>query len=99
MERKNLPERVNLPNRYKDKNYLEFNGMNYTLVLENNWCRYSPIEEKDGITECAFIDPSGGPFLHIGDAFKYHEDLKDKIISRIYIEPKNGYHIVLSDEL
>lgn len=99
MEKRNLPERINLPNRYRDENYLEFNGVDYILILEHNWCRYSPIKEKGGIIECAFIDPSGGPFLHIGDTFKYHEDLKDKIISRIYVEYGNEYHIVLSDEL
>lgn len=58
-------KKIELLNRYGDKNYLEEVSPNkYKLVLDPNSgsFRYGFVE-KDHYT---FVDPSGGPFMRIG---------------------------------
>ena len=82
-----MEKMIQLPNRYGDKNYLEFlrKGRDlqhliwYKLNLENNLgirTGYSkPTYSDKYIT---FIDPSGGPFMEIGK-FKVGDLLLKKV--------------------
>lgn len=65
-----FPSKLYLPNRYGDKNYLRlFDAFRqdrwiaeYKLILENK------LPFQCGVREGKyFIDPSGGPFLTVGD--------------------------------
>ena len=82
-----MEKKIQLPNRYGDKNYLEFwykgrtseHILWYKLNLENNLgirTGYSkPTYSDKYIT---FIDPSGGPFMEIGK-FKVGDLLLKKV--------------------
>lgn len=98
MQRKNTKmEIIPLFNRYKDKNILEFNGEDYTLKTKYNRIRYSEIEGTDKIQ---FVDPSGGPFMKIGESLSGKAIIKgaDKIkIESIYLK-EGEFHFVLKHE-
>ena len=58
-------KKIKLPNRYGDKNYLEEVEPNkYKLVLDSNSgnLRFGFIEENYH----EYVDPSGGPFMKVG---------------------------------
>lgn len=64
-------EKILLPNRYGDKNYLILQSSEgdlgyYKLVLQDNLC-IRVIAGEDGEFNNPFaIDPSGGPYMSIG---------------------------------
>lgn len=55
-----IPKKIELYNRYNDKNYLEkVQDNKYKLCLENHYLRM--INNEDGSIRA--VDPSGGPFI------------------------------------
>ena len=70
-------KRVELPNRYGDKNYLEEVSTNkYKLILkEDNHVRFGFMEEG----HYTFVDPSGGPFMSVGHQVEGIEGVLAKI--------------------
>lgn len=77
-------ERIQLSNRYGDKNYLEKIDENiYILRLAENskdYCRFGLREGHDWEDkEYDFVDPSGGPFIQINNYC-----INDKPVKYIY---------------
>lgn len=87
MEEKKI---IELGNRYGAKNYLELIGddtyvLRFSDPQEGNWCRVGLAEGHSWEDhEYYFVDPSGGPFLSIGNKIT-----EDKVITRIYLEENN----------
>lgn len=71
-------KKIKLPNRYGDKNYLEEVGPNkYKLVLDpnNGNLRFGFIEKNHH----EYVDPSGGPFMEVGQEIPGVESILAKI--------------------
>lgn len=64
-------KKIELGNRYGDRNYLEQVDENmYILRLDPQSADYCRVGLKEGTEwedkEYSFVDPSGGPFIHVG---------------------------------
>ena len=71
-------KKIKLPNRYGDRNYLEEVEPNkYKLVLDSNSgnLRFGFIEENYH----EYVDPSGGPFMRVGQEIPGVEGILAKI--------------------
>ena len=71
-------KKIKLPNRYGDRNYLEEVEPNkYKLVLDSNSenLRFGFIEEN----HYEYVDPSGGPFMRVGQEIPGVEGIVAKI--------------------
>ena len=79
-------ETIHLYNRYGSDVKLSFVKDNLAILdvpeEEAGWVRVGLIENS---TDYKFIDPSGGPFISVGDNFK------GKIIKRIFNENNKFY--------
>lgn len=88
-----MSEKISLPNRYGDKNYLEKVDENkYALRFGSeevgNYCRVGLAEGYSWEdNEFYFVDPSGGPFISVGSEIEPGVPIK-----RIYSE-SNTYYI------
>jgi hypothetical protein len=83
-----------MKNRYGDKYSFEPIGDNiYKFVMTGdsmNWCRYGGQENQDGIdyNNLGFFDPSGGPFISVGNELeigivKHIKSTADGIIIKV----------------
>lgn len=81
---KKTKEKIELPNRYGNKNYLKLipgTTNKYELVFDDASCYYRIGKDNDG--NLAFIDPEGGPMIDVGCSFgdkklvKLEEDLEN----------------------
>lgn len=62
-----LGNKIKLPNRYGNKNYLETIGENtYRLILDDN----NHYLRVLGIDTIEAIDPEGGPYMQVGEIIK-----------------------------
>lgn len=79
-----MNDNIELYNRYGDKNYLEkVDDHIFILRLDNESKDYCRFGLREGHTwddkEYDFVDPAGGPFIHVG-SYK----IEDKPVSYIY---------------
>jgi len=84
--------KVTYHNRYRDKIIFEHNGDEVTMT-GGKWIRYS--WDDDGNT--TMVDPSGGPYISLGDnlkAFWRQAKYQDLIIESIKFDTKNEEPIV-----
>lgn len=60
----------------------------------DGWCKYGLVENSDAL---AFVDPSGGPFIALGDKLSlFHRKLPNVTI--VKIENEEGIGIVITTE-
>lgn len=66
---------------------VDIDDTRYRLQLVDDFCRFGGFNDADiaaGKTGCAYVDPSGGPFMSVGGSLNaYHKKLPDKPITKI----------------
>lgn len=82
---------IKLYNRYDDPTWLEHLEVNKYVLHCGEYCRFGYKEEdsqKDLSTvfDYAFVDPSGGPFMHIGGEVTSFDEKEKYTIDKIYAE-------------
>lgn len=76
-----------LYNRYGDKLYLkEISEYVYTLEGNTDWCRI--IYKDAGMTTIDAIDPSGGPYMSVGN---FSIDMNRKVLNKITEETSGKF--------
>lgn len=66
----------------------------WKLLTLDGWCRYGLVENS---TSLAFVDPSGGPFISLGDKLSLlHRKLPPVTITKI--ENEEGIGIVITTQ-
>ena len=84
-----MTNKILLPNRYGDKNYLKrITDNKFVLVFDEDANSHYRVGFDEGVpvtsTEYYFVDPSGGPFIRVG----YYQ-VNNKVVKRIYLENNN----------
>jgi hypothetical protein len=83
-------------NRYRDKIYFTDNGDGTVTMDGGKYLRYGFDEEP---YEVNMVDPSGGPYIEIGNNLKsFFHDGVDRIVESIKILERNGEHADSFDE-
>lgn len=83
-----------LYNRYRVQNsFVEVAENEWVLKFDNpkeyDWCRVG-LKNNDDKNDFSFIDPSGGPFISLGDRF-FEDLVVERIIWRKTGEDKGEY--------
>lgn len=91
---KTFPKIINLYNRYREKTYLEQIENNKYQIKCSEWIRIgyphgTSFEDIPNISVYDFIDPSGGPFMHVGCVLDTYNETDEFIIEKLYSEKLN----------
>ena len=84
---KNTENKILLPNRYEDKNYL-IKESEHTYCIEFDKNADPHMGVVGDLEKIEAIDPSGGPFISVGD------EVEGKKIIRIYFTDKKWKLVV-----
>lgn len=84
---KNAENKILLPNRYGDKNYL-VRESEHTYCIEFDKDTDPHMGVIGGLEKIEVIDPSGGPFISVGD------EVEGKKITHIYFADKKWKLVV-----
>ena len=84
---KNAENKILLPNRCGDKNYL-VRESEHTYCIEFDKNADPHMRVIGGLEKIEAIDPSGGPFISVGD------EVEGKKITRIYFADKKWKLVV-----
>lgn len=104
MEYNEYPETIKLYNRYNEDVHLEREKDNiYKLVTEDSYlrCGYFPdvhdvMEyEKQEEKQYSFVDPSGGPFISVGEHIYTEDNKKMLIIDITHRKGIEGFRVKL----
>lgn len=88
-----MKNKILLPNRYGDKNYLEkIGGNEWKLIIDEKGSSCLRVIGEP-LGEVNAIDPSGGPFMAVGD-----EITGVGIINRIIFDKEKKYWILTINE-
>lgn len=85
--------RIDLPNRYREKVYLEQddNGDWWFTGDDKSFAYHRVIFSEDGSRKIHAVDPSGGPYLCIGYV------IDNKTVTNIEFIKDKGYKVTLKD--
>lgn len=88
---KKFPKTINLYNRYRENTYLEQIKENKYQIKCSEYVRIgypegtTPEQMKTSLIY-EFVDPSGGPFMHVGHELDTYNEKDKFIIEKLYSE-------------